>query len=569
MKKSFAIIRLLPAILLFFATSTIAQNTAPPFSEQVKLHHESPSDSYLPYPSGSVRTSPSHRTKSTGIFTSQVNVNANGQNIVGDAGNEPSLAIDAAHPNRMVIGWRQFDNVLSNFRQAGVGFSADSGQTWTFQEVINPGIFRSDPVLDYDTAGNIYYNSLTSNNGIYTCRVFKSTDGGVVWDAGTEARGGDKQWMTIDRTEGVGSGNIYSSWTSYYSSCFPGYFTRSTDGNNSYENCVVIPDNPYWGTLTVGNDGELYIVGAGNSGGLIVEKSSNAKIPGSAVNFELSSPVDMDGYISGQSPINPVGLVGQASIDVDRSNGPGRGNVYVLASMARFSSNDPADVMFAKSTDGGISWSTPKRINTDNSVSNYQWFGTMSVAPNGRIDAIWLDTRDGVPGSDMSALYYSYSTNQGENWSPNEKLSALFDPHVGYPQQDKMGDYFDMISDDLGANLAWANTLNDEQDVYFSRIVPQVTGIEDNRSTLNVALSAYPNPFKNSTKIVYRTAEAGVVDMVLLNIYGETVMKLAATNQTAGDHTLSFSDSALPAGFYFCRLTVGGHSQTIRLVKVK
>lgn len=34
----------------------------------------------------------------------------------------------------------------------------------------------------------------------------------------------------------------------------------------------------------------------------------------------------------------------------------------------------------------------------------------MSVAPNGRIDVIWLDTRDN-PGTYLSALYYSNSTD--------------------------------------------------------------------------------------------------------------------------------------------------------------
>ena len=33
-----------------------------------------------------------------------------------------------------------------------------------------------------------------------------------------------------------------------------------------------------------------------------------------------------------------------------------------------------------------------------------------------------------------------------------------------------MGDYFHMVSDDLGANLAYAATFNGEQDVYFARI---------------------------------------------------------------------------------------------------
>ena len=57
-----------------------------------------------------------------GVFTSyQVNVDANGNNIVGDAANEPAIAVNPTDDNKMAIGWRQFDSVLSNFRQAGWG----------------------------------------------------------------------------------------------------------------------------------------------------------------------------------------------------------------------------------------------------------------------------------------------------------------------------------------------------------------------------------------------------------------------------------------------------------------
>ena len=38
----------------------------------------------------------------------------------------------------------------------------------------------------------------------------------------------------------------------------------------------------------------------------------------------------------------------------------------------------------------------------------------------------------------------------GVTWSLNERLSEAFDPHVGWPNQDKMGDYFHMVSDDAG-----------------------------------------------------------------------------------------------------------------------
>ena len=52
----------------------------------------------------------------------QVNVDSGGNNIVGDAANEPSIAVDPTNPMRIAIGWRQFDTVASNFRQAGWAF---------------------------------------------------------------------------------------------------------------------------------------------------------------------------------------------------------------------------------------------------------------------------------------------------------------------------------------------------------------------------------------------------------------------------------------------------------------
>ena len=44
----------------------------------------------------------------------QVNVNAAGQNIAGDAANEPSMCIDPTNLNRMAVGWRQFDTTNSS-----------------------------------------------------------------------------------------------------------------------------------------------------------------------------------------------------------------------------------------------------------------------------------------------------------------------------------------------------------------------------------------------------------------------------------------------------------------------
>ncbi len=101
-------------------------------------------------------TGPPATPTAGGFVSVQVNIDEFGDNILNDAGNEPSIAVDPTAPNRIVIGWRQFDNVQSNFRQAGRGYSHDGGRTWTFPGVLEPGVFRSDPVLDFDAVGHFY-----------------------------------------------------------------------------------------------------------------------------------------------------------------------------------------------------------------------------------------------------------------------------------------------------------------------------------------------------------------------------------------------------------------------------
>jgi hypothetical protein len=153
-------------------------------------HRETPDDPYLPRPAHVETPVPLLPLPAGLDFGVQVNVNALGANIPGDAANEPSIAVDPTAPNHMVIGWRQFDTIASNFRQAGWGYSHDGGRTWTFPGVIQPGTFRSDPVLGADAEGTFYYCSL---RGDFSVWFFKSSDGGVTWGPQLDAFGGDKQ----------------------------------------------------------------------------------------------------------------------------------------------------------------------------------------------------------------------------------------------------------------------------------------------------------------------------------------------------------------------------------------
>lgn len=548
----------------------------------------------------------------------QVNVAPGGIDIVGDAANEPSIAVDPTAPNRLAIGWRQFGTIASNFREAGYAWSNDGGREWISPGVLEPGVFRSDPVLSFDMAGNFYYNSLTVSGSQYICSVFRSPNGGIWWSPPVFAYGGDKCWMNVDRTGGPSDGHIYTVCSIFGNNYTPLQCTRSTDGGESYEYPVAIEVNttyfsPIWGTLDVAPNGDLYVGGIHPNDASIfyVARSSTAKDPLVTPTWDSVTQVDLGGnitYTLGTSP-NPGGLLGQVSLAVDQTtSGPTAGNIYLLASVDPPGA-DPLDVRFAQGTNNGLTWNNSVRVNKDPGNNGaWQWFGTMSVAPNGRIDVVWNDTRN-TSGSNESQLFYSSSSDGGATWTADQQVSPTFDSYLGWPNQSKIGDYYDSVSDDVGAHLAWAATFTGGQDVYYVRIGDydcnsngvadsvdiamgtspdsDFNGIPDEcdqavaTDAAGPSLETYrlhqnmPNPFNPTTTIRFDTPFGG--GRVALRVYdtaGRLVRTLVDGFEPGGVRFVDWDgrDQAgkiVASGVYFCRLDGPGFSESRKLVFLK
>jgi hypothetical protein len=166
------------------------------------------------------------------------------------------------------------------------------------------------------------------------------------------------------------------------------------------------------------------------------------------------------------------------------------------------------DVMFVRSTDGGLTFSAPQKINDDPvNPSKWHWFGTFSVAPNGRLDAVWYDTRNAANNTD-SQLFYSSSTDAGVTWSPNVAVSNAFNPFEGYPNQNKIGDYITIVSDDTGGNVAYSATFNfnpnrgqHEEDVYYVRVSPPGLSVTTSDPVCNSVVFTQPTDFTVNVSI--------------------------------------------------------------------
>src|SRR6266496_3659840 len=479
MRRSTVSLAPLISLVTLFAFSTASGQTLAPVRRLPLNEPLETSKNMPPGPPRKIETSP-RMISQFGVFTSfQANVDASGNNILGDAANEPSIAVDPTDGNKMVIAWRQFDSINSDFREAGWGYTTDAGVTWTFPGVLQNNIFRSDPVTKSDEAGNFFYLSLQSdqNTSFFCDDVWRSTDGGQTFveeSPDGAGHGGDKEWFTIDTTGGTGHGFLYQFWTGFFA-CDFGEFNRSIDSGVTWQTPINIPNNADTGTLDVDTNGNLFVDGGGSPFWCL--RSSNAQDGNQTPTFDQIIQVNLGGNLI-QGGINGIGLCGQTFVAVDRSGT--NNNVYMLASVQPFGANNGTDVMFARSTDDGQTFSAPVRIN-DDPINHNKWhfFGTLSVAPNGRIDVVWYDTRNAGNNID-SQLFYSFSTDGGATWAPNIPVSNTFSPQAGFPQNQKIGDYITIVSDNTGGNVAYAATFNanpnavngHEQDVYYVRVFP-------------------------------------------------------------------------------------------------
>src|SRR6266480_4269256 len=280
--------------ILSTASAQLAPVRRMPFAEHVERYDNPPA------PPRKLETSP-RMISQFGVFTSyQVNVDANHQNIIGDAANECVIAVDPTDLNKMTIGRRQFNDVTSNFRQGGWGYTSDAGLTWTFPGVLENNVFRSDPVTQSDEVGNFFYLSLRSDGFSFFCDdLWGSINGGQSWvelspDQG--AGGGDKQWLTIDKTGGPGHGFQYQLDDGINCNGGGVEFQRCTDGGITWQAPISIPNGPIYGSLDVDTNGNVFVGGEGNT--FYCERSSNAQIGGQTPTFDRSTAVNMGGDLS-------------------------------------------------------------------------------------------------------------------------------------------------------------------------------------------------------------------------------------------------------------------------------
>jgi hypothetical protein len=121
------------------------------------------------------------------------------------------------------------------------------------------------------------------------------------------------------------------------------------------------------------------------------------------------------------------------------------------------------DIVLFKSTNGGLTYSGPIRVNQDpRNVHRDQFQPWMVVTPNGQIDISYFDRRND-PRNLYIDTYLSRSDDGGQTFHDTRVTSSVWDPRINAPVSVSgafIGDYQGLAADDSVAIPFW----NDTQD---------------------------------------------------------------------------------------------------------
>ena len=504
-----------------------------------------------PIPTGEITEPPVTREVATGTSKTYY-YSPSGINSVNPSYRPfPSTATESeceaySNPNlsgRIFVGW----NAYGYLATAGIGwaYTDNTGANWSGSNSLGTLYSNSgDPSVIINGSGHLFMNTI--GNLIRTNTTSKSTDNGVSWNpytiTYTTGYIADKNHITIDdKSTSPYYNYIYVGFSDFTTETSPPpiRMCRSTDNTATWITQQVTAPLPNYFSqgvnIQTGPNGEVYFInatsqnsspgtekficfGKSNDGGMNYNSIDEQKIPINGIRgFLKTTNIRVNSF---------------PWMAVDKTGGLNNGNIYITWCQIGLppAGNDP-DICFAKSTNGGITFSTPVRVN-DDPLNNGrdQWFPNICVDAHGGISIVYYDSRNPTT-NDSAEVYVAHSGDAGNSFTNVLVSDHRFKPKpipnfLGGYQGDYIGiaatndKVFPFWADDFtGVYQVWTAPVDLGPSIEHSPLVSteQTTGMRP----VNAVITPAGSPIVTSlTKLFVSKAPATAFDSIQMTNTG-------------------------------------------------
>lgn len=382
------------------------------------------------------------------------------------------------------------------------------------------------PVTDHDLQSICFEDKFSGwavgDNGI----ILYTTNGGSGWSV-------SKNDQSFDLTSiAVTSGNIYIAGDS-------GHVLRLIKGGSEWELLETGIDNKLMSICFV-NSNTGFAAGFGGSVIKTTDGGNNWILLNTATDIQFNSVCFADnnsGWIAGYGGIYHT------------MNGGNSWKAQFIDGLLNLNS-----IYFADSINGWAAYYDNPTFGTENvrtTNAGLAWINH-SMDNTYSLDMFFVSKHTG-----WSSCYFGkimYSTNGGTAWTPQasgtgENLNSIFfiDSLNGWCA----GDNGIILKTVTGGIITSVNNSSELSEMKFD------------------ILRNYPNPFNSQTVIRFFLYDKSDVSVAVYDVYGREVFREFHSDESPGMHEIKLNKSDLSSGVYYCRVTAGRRSGSIKLMLLK
>lgn len=237
------------------------------------------------------------------------------------------------------------------------------------------------------------------------------------------------------------------------------------------------------------------------------------------------------------------------------------GHIYVCWKDYKYSPYPTyGDILVRHSPDWGETWEDEVQVTFNHYASKN------SISALG--SAVHIVFQDARWGSSNSELYYRNSSDYGQNWSEETRLTEA--------EGTSMSPWLAQKADTL--HLVWSDGRNIHNQIYYKRGVIIESGVEfpspDIPAGYELVLDACPNPFNSSLAIHFELPVGNHIKLNIYNILGKEVIKLHEGSLSPGSYSFTWDGNdygRFPAssGVYFVVLCAGDFTAVAKMLLIK